>query len=173
MLIEILTHTPAWVFGVFALLAWIGIKQAMPSSAHLNRVIAVPMAMVAFAVFGVVTAFGHSPAGLWGVAGWAVAAVLVLAAVNRLPLSPGVRFDTATRRFHLPGSWVPLVLMMGIFLTKYVVAVILAMHPEYAHQTAFALSVSTLYGLFSGVFTGRALRLGRLAMRHAAAPIAA
>jgi hypothetical protein len=63
--------------------------------------------------------------------------------------------------------------MMGIFLTKYVVAVMLAMHPAYAQQAGFAVGISALYGLFSGVFGGRALRLGRLAMRQSAAPATA
>ena len=29
----------------------------------------------------------------------------------------GVRYDAATRKFAVPGSWVPLVLMMTIFLS--------------------------------------------------------
>jgi len=173
MLLDILTHTPAWVFAVFALLAWLGGRQLVPGSARLNRVIAMPLAMAAFAVYGVVTAFGHSPAGLTGLAGWAAAAAIALAVLSRLPLNPAVRYDAASRRFFQPGSAVPLALMMGIFLTKYVVGVTLALHPDCAHQTAFAIGISTLYGLFSGIFAGRALRLWKLAFRGHAALAAA
>lgn len=168
MLIQILTHTPAWVFALFALLAWLGGKQLVAGSTHLARVAAMPVAMVALAVYGVAGAFGRSAAGALALAGWGLAAVAALAVVVRLPLHPAVRYDPSSRRFFQPGSWVPLALMMGIFATKYSVGVLLAMHPELARQAGFATGISTLYGLFSGVFAGRALRLCRLALRQRA-----
>ncbi|KQP43074.1 DUF6622 family protein [Pseudorhodoferax sp. Leaf274] len=166
MLIQILTHTPAWVFALFALLAWLGAKQLQDGSTHLARVAAMPVAMVALAVYGVAGAFGRSDAGWLALAGWGLAAAAALAAVARLPLNPAVRYDPVSRRFFQPGSWVPLALMMGIFATKYAVGVLLAMHPGLAHQGGFATGISTLYGLFSGMFAGRALRLCRLALQH-------
>ena len=65
---------------------------------------------------------------------------------------------------RVPGSAVPLALMMGIFLTKYAVGVTLAMHLVQAGDLAFAMSLSALYGAFSGVFAARAARLWRLAL---------
>jgi len=56
-------------------------------------------------------------------------------------------------------------LMMGIFLTKYVVGAALAMHPELRQQAAFGLVIPVLYGAFSGVFAARAVRLWKLAIR--------
>lgn len=164
MLIQILANTPPWVFAVLALLAWMGGRQLVAGSAHLYLVIGLPLILVAFAITGVIHAFGHSSAGLLALAGWAATATVAVAAVSRLSLNPAVRYDAASRRFFQPGSWVPLALMMGIFLTKYGVGVTLAFHPEYAHQAGFAVGISTLYGLFSGVFAGRALRLIRLAL---------
>jgi len=166
MLIQILTHTPAWVFALFALLAWIGGRQLQDGSPHLARVAAMPVAMVALAVYGVAGAFGRSDAGWLALAGWGLAAAAALAFVARLPLHPAVRYEPASRRFFQPGSWVPLALMMGIFATKYAVGVLLAMHPELAHQGSFATGISTLYGLFSGIFAGRALRLWQLAFQQ-------
>ncbi|MDA7414837.1 hypothetical protein PGB34_00540 [Xenophilus arseniciresistens] len=165
MLIQILLHTPAWVFVLFAALLWLGTRQLSASAMPLWRVTAMPVAMVMLAVYGVVTAFGHSPAGLGGLLCWALAAAAVAQAVQRRPLHEQVRYDAATRRVQLPGSWVPLLLIMGIFLTKYGVGVLLALHPGYARHATFALGISTLYGLFSGLFAGRALRLWRLVRR--------
>ncbi len=65
-----------------------------------------------------------------------------------------------------------LVLMMAIFMTKYAVGVMLALHPDEANHAAFGLATSTLYGAFSGAFFGRATRLWRLA-RRAAQPLVA
>ena len=68
----------------------------------------------------------------------------------------------ARHNFHLPGSWVPMGLILAVFLMKYGIGVQLAMAPELAHQAGFAYTVSTLYGLLSGLFGARTLRLLRL-----------
>jgi uncharacterized protein YneF (UPF0154 family) len=72
--------------------------------------------------------------------------------------------------FTLPTSWVPLLLILGIFLTKYIVGVELAMRPALARDDQYTLVVSVIYGLFSGIFIGRAARLWRLALRSASVP---
>ena len=161
MLLQILSSTPKWVFGLFALLLWLGAKQLMASRVSLMRITIMPVAMTGLAVYGVLSAFGDSPGAL---VGWAVAAVSIAALVLQMPLPATTRYDIATRSFQIAGSVVPLALMMGIFFTKYVVGVELAMHPELAHQHDLALGIGTIYGVFSGVFTGRGIRLWRLAM---------
>jgi hypothetical protein len=55
---------------------------------------------------------------------------------------------------------------MGIFFTKYAVAVALAMHPQLAHQGEVAFAVGALYGAFSGTFAARGIRLWMLALRR-------
>jgi hypothetical protein len=60
-------------------------------------------------------------------------------------------------------------LIMGIFLTKYGVGASLAMHPELKANANFSLAIGTLYGVFSGIFAGRTVRLLRLVRQPAAA----
>ena len=81
------------------------------------------------------------------------------------PAPAGASYDAATREFSLPGSVVPLALMMGIFFTKYAVGVSTAMVPELTQLESFVLTVTVIYGAFSGIFLGRAIRLWRLAYR--------
>lgn len=169
MLIQILMHTPTWVYALFVALMGLGGRQLRAHTSPLWRMVLMPMAMVALAIYGVVAAFGHSPAGLWGLACWAVAALALLLAVVRRPLPASTRYDAASRRVHQPGSWVPLALILAIFLTKYSVGVMLTMHPELARQSLLAVGISTLYGVFSGLFAGRALRLWLLVHRSRAA----
>jgi hypothetical protein len=162
MLMQILIHTPKWVFITFALLVWFGARQLLAGSVSLTRVTLLPIAMVGLSLLGVASAFGDSPTALFG---WAAAAAALLAFVLQRGAPATTRYDAATHSFHVAGSAVPLVLMMGIFCTKYVVGVMLALHPELRHQAPFALGISILYGAFSGIFAGRAVRLWRLAMR--------
>ena len=162
MMTQILIKTPFWVWGLLAGLLVIGFIQSRNSTVDLRRVIVLPLGMAGLSMHSTLSTFGASPLvlGLW----LATALVLVLA-VSQLPVPAGARYDSASRQFQLPGSWLPMALIMGIFLTKYAVGVSLAMHPELKFQVNFSLVIAMLYGFFSGVFAGRAIRLLRLALR--------
>ena len=165
MLMQILIHTPLWVFALFLLLLWLGMRQLLTSQVKLSRVTLLPLAMVGLSLYGVASAFGQSPGGPRALAGWAVGVAVLATIVLLRPLPTGVRYNAARRRFQLPGSAVPLMLMMGIFFTKYAVGVKLALDPALAQQAGFALAVGTVYGAFSGIFAARAARLWRLALQ--------
>jgi len=168
MLIQILAHTPRWVFVLFAVLVWFGAKQLFAGTVSLAKITLMPVAMTGLAIYGVAGTFGDSPMAL---VGWAAAAMVLLSLVMQRPLPATTRFDAPSRTFHVAGSAVPLALFMGIFLTKYVVGVAIAMHPELRHQSMFAIGVPVVYGAFSGIFIGRSLRLWKLAIRQDRAPV--
>lgn len=170
MLMQVILHTPKWVFAVFFLLLWLGARQLVGNNVGLNRVTLMPVVMGALSVYGVVSVFGDS---LGALLGWAAAAAVMLALVLQRALPASTRYDAAQRRFHVAGSPVPLLLMMGIFLTKYVVGAALAMHPELRQNAVFGLAIPVLYGAFSGVFAARAVRLWKLAIRTDAMSAAA
>ena len=163
MLLHILSSTPVWVFVLFVVLLAFGLRQTRTFRAGLTRIAVLPVAMKTLAVLGVVSAFGGASVAL---VAWVAAAAVAVAVGLRRPLPDSTRFDASTRIVEITGSIVPLALMMGIFFTKYVVAVQLAMHPALAHQTDFEFAVGTLYGAFSGIFAGRGIRLWMLAMRQ-------
>jgi uncharacterized membrane protein len=167
MVAQILSRTPLWVWGLLAGLVVLGLTQVRRREAGLPRVTILPVAMAALSLSGIVSAFGAAPAVL---SAWLVAAVLAAALVMRRAVPAGTTFDAGTRRFTLPGSWVPLLLILGIFVTKYAVNVATAMQPGLKLEPLFALGITTLYGIFSGLFAGRTLRLVRLALRPAARP---
>jgi hypothetical protein len=160
MLFQIILRTPVWVWGLLALLLWQGLKLARPSSTGLLRVTLVPVAMVCLSIYGTVSALGGQADVMlpWLVAAAAMASLVLL----QLPLPASTRYDATEKRIHQLGSLVPLALMMGIFFTKYLVGVSIAMHPALVHDLVFSTAVSALYGGFSGIFAARALRLQRL-----------
>lgn len=158
--ITILTHTPTWVFGLFAALVALGVSQCVKRQATLYRVALMPLTMTALSAAGLISVFGAQaqPLLLWAVAAAASGIVIF----NR-PAPAGTLYDATKRQFTLPGSFVPLLLIMSIFCTKYGVNASLAMRPELAHQFQFAAVVSAIYGGFSGIFVARAARLWKLA----------
>ena len=163
MLMLILTNTPKWVFVLFAVLVWLGIKQMFDRTMGLNRAIIMPIAMTVLSLLGVTTAFGDSSQALLA---WAGAAALVCTISLQVLRTDRVQYDSRKRAFQMPGSVVPLMLFMGIFFTKYVVGASMGMNPALAQNANFALFVSALYGSFTGIFLARAIVLVRIALRQ-------
>ena len=161
MFYQIIIHTPIWVWALLALLLWLGLKQSRPAQPSLLRTSVVPLVLTSLSLYGAVSAFGSAPVVMLA---WLAAAIVLATVVLQSPLPAATRFDARTRTFQVPGSWVPLALMMGIFANKYVVGVALNLHPELMHEATFTLGFSALYGAFSGVFAARAIRLWRLAL---------
>jgi hypothetical protein len=168
MLIQILLHTPRWVFVLFFALLVLGVQQLFTRQVTLRRVGLLPLGMTALAVYGVASAFSSQPLTLLA---WAACAAAVAALVMRVPLPQSVRYDAASRRFQLPGSAVPLALMMGVFFTKYAVGITLSQVPQLAQHAGFAFGLSAAYGVFSGLFIGRAARLWKLAAAATQSPL--
>ncbi len=160
MLISIFQHTPIWVFGLFAVLLVLGWLQSRPKSVGRTRASILPVLMLALSFHGVVEAFGVGPESL---SAWVLGVVLSAAACLKLGIPRGVRYSEQTGRFHVPGSWMPLGLMMAIFLVKYGVAVMQARHLPQVGTAAFAVGAGLCYGLLSGVFLGRRLVVWRSA----------
>jgi hypothetical protein len=69
----------------------------------------------------------------------------------------------------VPGSWVPVTLILGLFVTKYGAGVCLAIHPSLAANTSLTMFLSLTYGTFAGLFWGRARSLLRLTRGNPAA----
>ena len=154
LVLQILQHTPPWVFALFAGLAWLGFTQRRTRQVPWPRLVILPLAMLALSFAGVWSSFGADATAF---AAWAGALVAVVVVVLALPASRDAAYDRASRRLTLPGSWVPLLAMMVIFFTKYAVAV--------ARATGAAdfnvPGVCVVLGLCSGVFVARALRVAR------------
>jgi len=162
-LVHIVERTPGWVGILLLALLALGVSQMFRRRASLTRVCLMPAAMLGLSIYGMVSAFGPEQLG-GALTLWLLSALSStgLALWWRATPPLGARFDAAARSFDLPGSAVPMALILGIFIIKYIVGVELAMQSALAHDRAFALAVATLYGALSGLFAARTLRLWRL-----------
>ncbi|WP_416306447.1 DUF6622 family protein [Neptunicella sp. SCSIO 80796] len=156
MLIEILTHTPLWVFGLFVLLIYLGWQQSRNRTVKSHVIFLLPIGMVALSYFGMLTSFGTAimPMTLW-LASLALTAIVLA----KFFTAQGVNYDPTHGKYSINGSWIPLMLMMAIFFTKYTVGVLSALNPEMLHHQTFIVVCSVLYGGFSGIFIGRAYNI--------------
>jgi hypothetical protein len=156
----IVQQTPAWVWGLLAALTAFGLSQTRDREVSLVRITVLPLVLMALSASGVLTAFGHSPVafGGWGAG---IGAALVFAR-NAVAVR-GASWSGQTATLHVPGSWLPLALLLGLFATKYFVGASLALNPAQATDTLFAGLCGLAYGSFAGLFLARSMSLRSLA----------
>lgn len=156
MLIEIVRHTPYWVWLVLALMLRRGYALTRPQEVPLARLALLPAVFLLLSIGGVVSTFGARPEALLC---WAAGLVLAAYETQRRGPPEGTRYLAETRSFAVPGSWLPLLLIIVAFALKYTVGVQLALHDSLRHSNWLAIGAGGSYGSLSGLFLGRALRL--------------
>ena len=155
MLQQILLHTPVYVWAILAFLVYRGVKAAADRDVPIYSIVIIPVVMFILSLQGIQSGFGMSGLAPWvWIGGIAVGLTLTWRLLDARKIVAQPERGVITQR----GSWLPLALMMAIFCTKYVVAVMLAIQPGLKNEMAFTAAVCILYGLFNGVFIGRLLR---------------
>jgi hypothetical protein len=156
---QILSHTPIWVYGLFFTLLVFGLMQTRTRTVKMLPALLMPIGMIALSISGIYFSFGLRTIPL---AAWATSVAIATAVGYIFFSDKRIHCEATGGRFFIPGSWVPLVVIMGIFFTKYVYAV---MYATNAHISTPVLigALSALYGVFSGYFSSRALNLIKLA----------
>ena len=154
--IQILKNTPIWVWAILATLIYLGSKQLKPRVVKRFSVLIAP---VVFLFVGLMAA-GRGPVGF---ATWA-ASLVSLAAVTFFIWQPtsGARYEANEDRLHMPGSAVPMMIMLAIFLLNYVINVVLAINPALRAELVWQVVPALILGALSGVFIGRAASLFRM-----------
>jgi len=157
MFTQIVVHTPKWVWALLILLIAAGLAQLRARRISVPRATLLPALLLVLSMLGVI-------GGLHGVAlsVWATTLAAALVFGQGLAAPRGASWSGATRELHVPGSALPLALIMGLFATKYAAGVALAMNPLLASDAAFAALCGAAYGSFSGLFAARAVSLWRL-----------
>ncbi|MDM4765897.1 DUF6622 family protein [Pelomonas sp. SE-A7] len=165
-LIQILFHVPVWVWALLAFLLFMGLRLSREQLMSRNRLMLLPAIWLIYGAWGVQNSFGLNPAPLLS---WAAGLASSVALLRYSGWPGAARFERATGLFRVPGSWLPLALMLTIFSAKFALGMSLAFHPDYAGQTAIASGFSALFGLLSGAFLGRSLNILGSARRAAPA----
>ena len=155
-MMQILSRTPPWVFALFVVLIAVGFIQTRSRDVKKLMAYVLPVGMVALSLAGVESSFGLK---LMPVLLWIVGLLLVTFVGYWFFRDTRVLYVPDKGVFYVPGSWIPFIVIMAIFFTKYVVAVMNALNVDAARTPAFAMALSLAYGCFSGYFASRAVNL--------------
>lgn len=113
MLVQIISHTPIWVNAVFFVLLVFGLMQTRTRSVSKIPALLLPVGMIALPLAGINSSFGLTTIPL---AAWGVATVVATGVGYTIFRDKRIHYEAANGKFFMPGSWVPLVVMMAIFL---------------------------------------------------------
>lgn len=154
MLNQILSHTPLYVWAILAFLIVRGVIALRTRDVAMNKLFIIPVVMLALSLFDIAAKFGLGGVGF---ATWVATMTVTLALLVKFS---GARIAPAAKPGHVVvrGSVFPLMLMLAIFVTKYVTSIAVAVQPHLRDNLVFTVAVCALFGLFSGYFLGRLAR---------------
>ena len=149
---QILTHTPPWVFALFAYLVWQGVQAMQPRTTPIWRALIVPVVFIVWGISRI--GFGHQDSA-WPLVAW-IAAALALLPLGVLTPRP-FEVDHTTGQIIRPGSASALIRNLIVFVLQYAVGVITAID---ASDRALALIVGrAISGATAGYFMGSTIAL--------------
>jgi hypothetical protein len=163
LLFEILTHTPVYVWIFLALIVWRGTRALKSHWVTLYRLLALPILII---VAGTLGASFRSPQDTIG---WAVMASL-FAPLGYIIVPHPLSINRARRRLLMPASVLVMVRLLAIFLIRYALAVLTALHPDRRSDLNFATSLFS--GAFAGYYVGWTVYLLRAYYRAPLVPVA-
>ena len=155
---QILRYTPTWVFVLLAALCVFGLMQTRTRRVAVWLALLLPATMLVLSLTGVLQYVGLSLPALaaWGV-GIGATSILCLKGMNR----ETAIYDAKSRKLLVAGSWIPMLVILGIFSVRYAMGVARAMEFDIVRDQNVQLAVSLLLGAFSGYFLARSFLFWR------------
>lgn len=160
-LTQIFSHVPVWVWFILALLIVLGTRQSRPQSVTRKRLLVLPLVWLVFGAWGVQNGFAQAGSAGLAMLAWAAGLLVSVGALVATGWPGQARFEPATGLYSVPGSWLPMLVMLGIFCARFAVGMALGLHPSLAHDSTFAGVASLSFGLLSGFFVGRSISILR------------
>ncbi|MGV8955238.1 MAG: DUF6622 family protein [Cypionkella sp.] len=142
--VEIVTHTPVWVWFVLLALIWRGLASVQSTEVGLPRLVLLPLVLIALSAYTVL-AGGISSTVLSGLAVGALGGAAAGLTLERR--NPATAIGNG--RLLLAGEWTPLVVILAIFLSRYVRTVTGIMAPALAASAPFFIVMSAISAFFS------------------------
>jgi len=167
-LLATLRRTPpaAWV-GLAAIVV-LGANQLRTRLVSAPRVVLVPLLLATYSLCAACAAFWRAGPALL-LACWGAGFALGWAANRLLVLPRGV--TAVGDGFRVEGSVLPLLLMLSVFVGRYVNGVALALEPARATQPGYAAVAALVFAVPAGIYAARGRRTWHA--RHAPSSLTA
>lgn len=154
MLLNILTHTPLYVWVILALLVIRGVGASRDREMAFYKLVILPILLPLAMLAELTVKYGLGSAAL---PAWAAGAAVAGIATWKLS---GARISAGKQagKVLVRGSWLLLAVLMTVFLTKYVATVALLITPHLRAHMLFMTPVCLMYGVCNGILLARLAR---------------
>jgi hypothetical protein len=147
-LATIISHTPIWVWALYALLLLLGFQRTRDSNVPLYRLLILPLVVTALAVSSSIAAgFSGLPAMLIGLA--------IGSALGWQLEREGATRRLADGRVQLRGEWLSFSLLVFVLVFRYATIVAALMNPVLGADQTWHLGTHGISAGLSGLFLGR------------------
>jgi tetrahydromethanopterin S-methyltransferase subunit C len=149
---NLIIHTPIWVYLIFFLLIYLGIKATKTSVMPFRRVFIAPIVFSYISITGISRHFEMNSMSIIT----AIVALIIGYLLGHLTTRKIiVKIDKKNKRIQLPGNYWTLIITMIIFSTKYFFAYKFIRHPELKQASYFLASYIFISTLIIGFLIGR------------------
>ena len=153
-ILRIFSGAPVWVFPLLAVLIVLGVQALWPRKVPLWRLALAPAMFMSWGLISLGARAVTSPELL---AGWGIAAAIGVILAQYAARPDRLRIDPLEGLIAVPGSPVPLVRNLSMFLTKYGLGIAFALAPGW--HASIAMADIAVSGLSAGYFAASLLLL--------------
>ncbi|WP_374944070.1 hypothetical protein [Sphingomonas sp.] len=139
-LTAVLGGAPAWVYVLLVGLIVLGVRRLRTREVPVVVAVIPPIAFLAWSIVGAI-ALSHRAGPGVAASAWFGGALLGVLSAMVLPEARGIRLTGG--RVRQPGSWLPLILYMAVFVARFACGAWAALIPE---QAAIATATGVAVG---------------------------
>ncbi|MGF6204448.1 DUF6622 family protein [Pseudomonas frederiksbergensis] len=157
-MLNALQHTPLWVYVVFLLLCYDGIKTLSPTRESKTSLLITPAILLAWSLYSLNLTL-NPPLSLTC---WLIAVLIGSLAALLIFSRKGIELDDPETGLILPGSFKALTLYLMFFAVNYYFGYQAEVQPELSVTLQMVLFKACTSGFVSGLFCGRTIKLYRV-----------
>ena len=167
---DIIIRTPPQVWAILAVITLLGLMQLRERAVKETNLMLTPLAMLGLSLYTVYSNFGFTG---WSLGPW-FAAFGIAFAINAVILRSPARatYDATTQKFIVAGSVIPLLVMLAIFASNYILGVTRAITPATLADPTFRMQICATLGVLSGILFARSVRIAKAKKRAESPSIA-
>ena len=159
-----MNHVPLYVYVLFLILLRVGISRCFPRTIRVERLLIMPILMLALGIHGFFSLFSWPNAVDVLAGAYGIAAGLVVGHVHVRGWNVGI--DRARRRISVPGDVMMLVVILAAFVFEFALHYVIESHAVAATDPLSPPLAAAVWALFVGMTAGRNFNLANR-FRHA------
>jgi teichoic acid transport system permease protein len=160
-IVAAVAHTPLWVWPLFAVMLWLGVRNASTRERALAPMFALPAIVLAIGLFNIATSSGDLTLAIPAF----VVSLAIGVAIGWNLVPSDVVPLREQGRVVVPGSAAPLLIVIAVLILRYAIGYTYGRWPELRSDPALTLEFGATGALLAGILWGRALRLVQIYRR--------